>query len=159
MVLVAAASLGLFLVLYFLLIRVTAVSEAITSVTARVTGVALAGVGAGVTVKGPVLQMGSLQFVVIPDCTPLGPIMLLTGAILAFPAPVGSKLIGILLGALLLSSLNLLRVINLVYVARLAPQWLDMAHLVIWQSVMILAGIVFWMVWISWVGKTSRAAS
>ena len=79
--------------------------------------------------------------------------MLLAGAMLAFPASWQAKLTGIILGALVLSAMNLVRMVSLVYIGLYVPQWLEVAHLLVWQSVMILAGIL---VWLLWLGRVTR---
>ncbi len=148
MALVVAASLGLTLVFYILLSRIPTLSLAITTATARVTGLALTALGIEVSVQGPLLEAPGFSFEIVPDCTPLAPIMLLAGAILAFPATWRAKLNGIILGALVLGALNLIRTVSLVYIGLHTPQWLEIAHLVVWQSAMIMSGILVWLFWL-----------
>lgn len=150
-----AASLGLALALYLTLSKLPAFTDAITSSTANATGFLLRLLGADVSVRGSLLDARSFSFIVVPDCTPLAPFMLLAGAMLAFPAPLRDKLIGLLVGAVFLSVLNLLRVMSLVYLGLYAPEWLEAMHLIVWQSAMVLAGIL---VFLWWMRRSVRAA-
>ncbi len=153
--LMVAASLGLALALYLTLSRLPTFTGAITSSTASATGFLLRLLGADVSVKGSLLNAPSFSFAVVPDCTPLAPFMLLAGAMLAFPAPLRDKLLGLLVSGIFLSVLNLVRVMSLVYVGIYAPQWLEAVHLVVWQSAMVLAGILMFL-W--WMRRSVRAA-
>ncbi len=146
---VVGASLGLALVSYALVTRVDPIARAMGSSTAKLTAFALSLLGTDVTANGPLLEAPpSLRFVVVPDCTPLAPIMLVAGAILAFPATWRVKLIGIIVGWLALSVLNLVRMMSLVYIGLYVPGWLDVAHVIVWQSAMVLAGILVWLFWL-----------
>lgn len=145
--LIIAASVAFTLFFYILISSVPAVASALGSATASVTGGVLAFLGMDVTVNGTLIQMSGFTFQLVPDCTPLPPVMLLTGAILAFPTSWRAKGIGIIAGAALLSVLNLVRTVSLAYIGLYFPQWLDVMHHIIWQSVMILAGIIVWLFW------------
>ncbi|MSQ13004.1 MAG: hypothetical protein EXR47_02455 [Dehalococcoidia bacterium] len=76
------------------------------------------------------------------------PIALLLGPIIAFPSSPRSKLTGAVLGIISLNVLNLVRVMSLVYIGTHFPDAIDLAHEVIWQAGMILATVVFWLVWL-----------
>lgn len=147
LMLVAAPSLGLALALYVGLSHVPAVTHAVTDATAGAVGLILRSLGTGVSVRGSVLDMTSVQFVVAPECTPLAPVMLLAGAMVAFPIHWRAKLFGVLLGALVLNALNLVRIVSLVYVGIYVPQWLEVAHAVVGQGAMILAGVLVFLWW------------
>lgn len=148
MVAIAVASMGMAFYGYLLIFRIPAVGDAITDGTARITVLILAPFRTGVTAEGSVLQGANFSFGVGPDCTALPPIALLLGAILAFPSSPRAKLTGAVLGIVFLNILNLVRVMSLVYIGTHFPDAIDLAHEVIWQAGMILATVVFWLVWL-----------
>lgn len=142
LVLVASASIGLFLGFFLLLSQSQAIKDFITNFTAWFTGVVLNLIGWEITRTGSVLTAGSTPFQIVIDCTPVGPLMLLWGAMLALPGRWTTRLVGMAMGAIILSSVNLVRLVNLVYVAAYWPQMLNTAHLLVWQPLMILAGVL-----------------
>lgn len=145
--LIVAASLGLTLFFYMLFARIPSLIGVVSKATASATSGVLSILGLEVSLRGTILELSGFSFELVPDCTPLPPILLLSGAILAFPATWRAKGIGIIAGALILSALNLLRTVSLVYIEIYMSQWLDIAHNVIWQSVMIIAGVLVWLFW------------
>lgn len=157
MLVIAAASMGMAFYGYVLIFRIPALGDAITDSTARITALMLVPFRTGVTAQGSVLQGANFNFGVGPDCTALPPIALLLGAILAFPSSPRAKLTGALLGILFLNVLNLVRVMSLVYIGTHFPGAIDLAHEVIWQAGMILATVVFWIVWLQRSRRAERA--
>lgn len=148
MVAIAAASMGMAFYGYVLIFRIPAVGDAITDGTTRMAALLLAPLRTGVTAEGSVLNGANFSFGVGPDCTALPPIALLLGAILVFPSSPWAKLTGAVIGIVFLSILNLVRVMSLVYIGTHFPDAVDLAHEVIWQAGMILATVVFWLVWL-----------
>ena len=142
-----AASVGLTLVFYLIFSKFPSVINIFSQSTAALASFTLTILGVGVHLQGTILNIGNSSFQLIPDCTPLPPTLLLSGAIIAFPVNLRAKITGIALGALILTALNLVRIVSLVYIQLNNPQWLDVAHNIIWQSVMILAGILIWLFW------------
>ena len=68
--------------------------------------------------------------------------LLLAAAVLAFPAGWRQRLIGFLLGFLGIQVLNLIRVVSLVWIGRHRPALFDSSHTVIWQTIVILCGVL-----------------
>ena len=58
-------------------------------------------------------------------------------------------------GILLLSAVNLVRVISLFWIGSAFPQYLDVAHVLIWQMIVVV--IVLWLVWAERVGHARNA--
>ena len=111
---------------------VPAINGPVREVTSVVTAWLLGLVGTVASGEGALLRAGSVRFAVVPDCTPAGPLLLLSGTILAFPARIRSKLIGLVVGALALTALNFLRLVALVLIGLARPEALGIAHLVAW---------------------------
>jgi exosortase/archaeosortase family protein len=57
-------------------------------------------------------------------------------------------MLGIAIGIVALFALNLVRTVSLFYIGAHFPDFLDTAHVLIWQSVMILAAIALWLFWV-----------
>jgi exosortase/archaeosortase family protein len=55
--------------------------------------------------------------------------------------------------------LNLVRIISLYYLQRWSMTWFDWFHLYLWQALIILDALVFWLVWLRWLPRTARTAA
>lgn len=155
--LAAAVALGLALALYFTFSASDALSGPVRRWTAGLTAFTLDLLGADASVRDATVSAYGSRLLVVADCTPVGPVLLLWGAMLAFPAPWRAKLVGITLGGLLLVALNLVRMVSLVYIGVLAPSYLETVHLLVWQSIMILSAILIWLFWFARVSRVARS--
>ena len=68
-------------------------------------------------------------------------------AVLAFPASWKSRLAGLGLGILAIQAVNLVRVVALFLTGVYFPRIFDTSHTVIWQTVVILFGVLLWIFW------------
>jgi exosortase/archaeosortase family protein len=68
-------------------------------------------------------------------------------AVLAYPSRAKEKLKGFALGTSVILSLNLIRVVSLMYIGRYFPSFFEAAHLLIWQSLIIFAALLAWIYW------------
>ncbi len=82
-------------------------------------------------------------------CTGVVPILIFLAAIIAYPSTIIQKAVGFLLGILGLYTANIVRTTSLFAIKAHFPGFFDMAHHVIWQAVMILLAVVFWLIWVS----------
>ncbi len=142
-----ASVLSLAVGLYFAFGASSAASLPVRRWTAATTVWLLNLMGAQASVSDTLITASALRFVVVNDCTPVGVILLVWGAVIASPAPVKPKLLGIPLVALALTTLNLARMVSLIYVGTSFPGSLDTVHLLVWQPLMILAAVLMWVVW------------
>ena len=69
------------------------------------------------------------------------------GAVIAYPSPLRAKVIGVAIGVLALSVINLVRITSLFWIGSRYPQHLDVAHLLVWQTAIIVIAIVMWLLW------------
>ena len=83
-------------------------------------------------------------------CTGFLPVAILFVSIFAYPGPLRSKFFGLAVGVPVLLALNLFRLVYLFYVGVYMPATFDFAHLVIGESLMILATLGLWLAWIKW---------
>jgi exosortase/archaeosortase family protein len=58
-----------------------------------------------------------------------------------------SRLAGLALGILAIQIINLVRVVSLYLTGAYLPRFFDASHTVIWQSVVILCGVLLWVFW------------
>lgn len=115
--------------------------------TASWAGVGLGVLGISTYVNGSILASEDFAVNVVAECLALAPIMIYSGAVIAFPASFKAKAWGIAVGALVLTSVNLVRIVSLFWIGAGYPEYLDFAHLLVWQSGMYLLAIVLWLYW------------
>ena len=72
---------------------------------------------------------------------------LFAAAVLAFPATWTARARGLIGGAALVFGLNLVRILSLYVLLGRRPDLFDEVHLVVWQSVAVLAIGLFWYAW------------
>ncbi len=85
---------------------------------------------------------------VITECTGLFEAVILISAILAYQARWSERLIGIVLGTLVLYAINVLRIAFLLIVGNWAPDFFDFAHVYFWQTLLVVFITAIWLVWI-----------
>ena len=96
---------------------------------------------------------------IVAGCNGVEAVLILVSAVLAFPAPWKHKVLGIGLGFLAIQALNLVRIISLYYLHEHAPVWFEWFHLYLWQALIILDALVFWLIWLRWLPRSPRPAS
>jgi len=116
--------------------------------TAQLTGSVLSILGTHVEVNGTIVSSPDFSMRIGHECTGLVPMVILLCAVLADPSHVRQKMVCISIGMGVLFLLNLARTVSLYYVGAHIPAFFDTAHFVVWQSVMILAVVVVWLVWL-----------
>lgn len=139
-------SLGGALALYFTLLG-TPLLDGVNRWTASSSGWVLQGLGSGVTINGTVVGSQDFAYRVVAECTAIGPAVLFVGAIAVYPASLRGKLIGLSGGLAIIALLNLVRMVSLYYIGAYFPQQLDIAHLLIWQGIMVLSVVILWLFW------------
>jgi exosortase H (IPTLxxWG-CTERM-specific) len=94
------------------------------------------------------LQGGGIK--IVAGCNGVEAVLILVSAMLAFPAPWRHKVVGIGLGFVAIQALNLVRIISLYYLQRWNTAWFEWFHLYLWQALIILDALVFWLIWLRW---------
>ncbi len=92
-------------------------------------------------------------------CDAIEPIALFIAAVLAFPAPLRSKLPGLLIGTLVLAAMNLVRIISLFYVGIYWQAAFETMHVDVWQPAFIVFSLTFWVIWALWATKPKAQPS
>lgn len=99
------------------------------------------------TASGTVLQVEGFTAQIDDVCTGIFVVAIYASAVLAYPSRAIEKFKGFLLGASVILSLNLIRVVSLMYIGRYFPSLFEVAHLLIWQSLIIFAALLIWIYW------------
>ena len=121
--------------------------EVVAAWTASWTSVSLNLLGGSTTADGTVLYSGDFAVNVVAECTAIGPLVLFIGAVAAYPSSARAKGLGVLLGLVVLTSVNLVRIMSLFWIGSVFPQYLNVAHLLVWQTAIIVLAIVLWLYW------------
>ena len=90
-------------------------------------------------------------------CNGVEAVIILMAGMVAFPAPIRLKLIGVLIGCVAVQAANILRVISLYYLGKWDKEVFDFAHLYLWQALIMLDVLVVWLLWIRAVARQSGA--
>jgi len=122
-----------------------------TAAIARVLGIDAEAHGADVF-----YGWGSLRIVV--GCNGVEALLILTSAVLAFPAPWRQRALGVTAGTVAILGVNLVRLVNLVVVAKVAPTWLPVFHVYVWQVLIVLVAVSLFLTWGTYVARRGRIA-
>jgi exosortase H (IPTLxxWG-CTERM-specific) len=123
--------------------------EPFTAAVARASGAALNLLGQHVRMNGTIIQGPRFAVNIRNGCNGVEAMLIFLAAVLAFPAGWRSRLLGLALGIAALQVVNLVRVIALFLTGVYWPRLFDASHTVIWQSIVILCGVLLWIVWAS----------
>ena len=98
-------------------------------------------------VQDVVIQSSRFSMGVRRGCDAVEPTWLLCSAMVAFPASLRRKLIGVLLAIATVQVLNLVRILTLYWIAIHLPKFFDSAHLEWWPVLILTATIVLFLRW------------
>ncbi|HEY7213335.1 MAG TPA: exosortase H [Thermoanaerobaculia bacterium] len=121
--------------------------EPFTAAVARASGVALNLLGQGVTMQGTVIRNSRFSVNIRNGCNGVEAMLIFLAAVLAFPATWRSRLAGLALGILAIQIVNLVRVVALFLTGVYFPRIFESSHTVIWQTIVILFGVLLWIFW------------
>ena len=123
------------------------VIEPFTAGVAKASGATLKLLGQGTTMQGTVIRNPRFAVNIQNGCNGVEAMLIYFAAVLAFPAPWKSRLVGLVLGFVAIQLVNLVRVVALFLTGVYFPKLFDSSHTVVWQTVVILSGVVLWIVW------------
>ena len=95
-----------------------------------------------------VLSIPGFRVRVVDMCNGVEATILLLAAMIAFPAPLLYKLKGMLIGIATVHTLNILRIISLVYLGAYKPEWFEWVHWYLWDALIMLDILVVFLAWI-----------
>lgn len=123
------------------------VIEPFTRGIAVVSAAVLNGIGQNVVLSGTTLTSGPYGVSIRNGCNGVEAMAFLAAATLAFPAPWRKRVMAALAGCALVQVLNLIRIVTLYLLQRYAPQYFELFHLAIWQTIIGGACIAFFYAW------------
>lgn len=144
--LVFAICIGLSILAYYKLVETEGMLSLRTFV-ARSTGAILNLFGTDAQVDGTVVSSADFSMKIVNECTGIVSMLILFCAVIAYPSKIKGKLLGLGMGLPALFSLNLVRMVSLFYIGAFLPGVFETAHILVWQSLMVLAVIAIWFVW------------
>lgn len=118
-----------------------------TGGVAKVSGTLLQLIGQDVTVNGTVIRSSRFAVNINNGCNGVEAMLILLASIVAFPATLKARVAGLFLGALAVQLLNAIRIMTLYLLGAYQPRLFDLFHTAIWQIVIIMAAIGFFLVW------------
>jgi exosortase H (IPTLxxWG-CTERM-specific) len=115
----------------------------------------------GVVATGKILRSTANDFAVSIEagCNGVEATIVLVAAVLAFPAPWKSRLIGLAAGIVAVQGLNIVRVISLFYLGQWNLQVFEWAHLYVWQALIMLDVLIVWLIWVRTLPRASGQGS
>jgi exosortase H (IPTLxxWG-CTERM-specific) len=135
----------------FTTIALQSVNDAVvipyTAFVARISGAALGLLGEDITVTGCELRSPRFAVTIYNGCNGLITSLIFVSGVLAFPSSWKAKAAGVVGGLLAIQVINQVRIVSLYYIGVFLPDYFDESHILIWQSLVILAGVGLWIVW------------
>ena len=119
----------------------------LTAGIAKVSGSILQAIGENVRVAGTTITSPRFGVNINNGCNGVEAMLILLASIVAFPASMKARAAGLLLGAVVVQVLNFIRIITLYLLGAYQPRLFDLFHTAVWEIVIILAAIGFFLVW------------
>jgi exosortase H (IPTLxxWG-CTERM-specific) len=135
--------------------------EPFTAGVARASAALLNLLGQGVRQDGSMLRNDRFAVNVLNGCNGVETLVIFWSAVLAFPGATGrARLAGLLLGSVAIQAINLVRVAALFLTGAYLPRFFDSSHTVVWQTIVVLCGVLLWILWASrWVPRPRPAGA
>ena len=153
---------GVLLLLFYVAVSLRPVDQHVivpfTRGITQISGSALRLLGQKVTVTGTVIS-GAFAVDIHNGCNGIEAIVFVCAAMFAFDAPIAKRLLGALLAAVILQTLNIIRIVTLYLIGLKRPEIFETAHLAIWQTLMFAAAVFLFLAWTSRVAPRNAAAS
>jgi exosortase H (IPTLxxWG-CTERM-specific) len=118
-----------------------------TAGIAHSSGAMLKMMGEPVTVNGTTIASSRFGVNINNGCNGVEAMLILLASIVAFPATMKARAAGLLLGAIVVQILNYVRIISLYLLGAYHPRLFELFHTAVWQIVIILSAIGFFLVW------------
>jgi exosortase H (IPTLxxWG-CTERM-specific) len=151
------------LISFYAIITIDAVDKRVvlpfTAVLARISGAALNLIGERVAVNGTVIAGTRFAVDIRGGCNGLEAVVFVCAAMLAFHAPLRKRIIGALAAALILETLNVIRIDSLYLLGVYHRNVFEMFHLAVWQTLMFGAAVFLFLIWTSIVAPRNAPAS
>jgi exosortase H (IPTLxxWG-CTERM-specific) len=120
-----------------------------SEIQTKIAAVVLRAAHQSVLASGTILAQGGYAVDVKNGCNGIEALALLLAALGAFPAPWRARLLAMLTGGLLLVAVNIVRIVSLFVILRDYPHAFEFMHVVVWQVVLFLLIVAFFVKWSS----------
>ena len=135
-----------------------AVIEPFTGLVARAGGTVCRLFGEPVTTRGTLLSSPRFAVNIRNGCNGVETMLIFAAGVLAFPAPWAARALGLAAGALLIQAVNLVRIVSLFFIGARWPAVFEDWHVVVWQAIVVLFGVVLWILWANRLALRPRPA-
>ena len=99
-----------------------------------------------------------MSAVVAAECTAIELILVFGAAVIVWPVSLRARIWALLMGVPALCVLNFARVVSLLFTGISFPEHFDMVHLAVWQTVMAVAALGMWLLWLRWTSDGERTS-
>jgi exosortase/archaeosortase family protein len=110
-------------------------------------------VGSAATVNENLITVSGLTLDINHECTGVFVLFVLASFVAAYPARLGAKAIGIIIGVTMLSAINVVRVATLVRVVEFYPSLFVYFHEYVWQGTFLMLVTLYAVTWVEWVRR------
>jgi len=146
-----------FFVLFFYYIFYNFVTEnVLREFTAQVVGFFLRLLGVSAVVDGYFIQVPGFTLEVIYECIGVWAMIVYSSFILAYPAGLRKKLVGVVLGVFFLFTVGIIRMISLAFAGMFYGDLWEYFHIYLWQLNLIIFVIILILLWVEKVVKSGR---
>jgi exosortase H (IPTLxxWG-CTERM-specific) len=121
--------------------------EPFTAGIARASAGTLDLLGQHTTHQGTVIHGARFAVNIRNGCNGVETMLIFLAAVVAFPATWRARLAGLALGIAGIQAMNLVRVLALFLTGAYLPRLFDISHRVVWQTLVVLFGILAWIFW------------
>ena len=121
--------------------------------TASLLGFLMRIFGSDVYVNGNNVVVDGFALKIIEECTAMFGSIVYVSCVLAYPADIKKKSIGVAFGVPCLYAINMVRLVVLAFVGLLNPGIFEYVHTYLWQTIFIAFVILIWLVWVDRVVK------
>lgn len=119
----------------------------VTNLIAIVSGALIRVVQPGVHVIGTTINAPCFAVDIRNGCNGVEATLFVLAAVLAFPASLGRKLMGVVIGTALIQLANLVRVVTLFLIGCHRRSWFETFHLAVWQTAIFALAVGFFIIW------------
>jgi exosortase H (IPTLxxWG-CTERM-specific) len=154
---------GVALVVLYLLVAIKPSNDHVvvpfTEGIVAVSAALLRALGEPVVKAGTVLRTASFAVDVKNGCNGLEAVIILAAAVVAFPATLRQRLIGLAAGFIVIEVLNLVRVVSLYWLGVHRPAIFELFHAAVWQTALILVAVGLFVSWSRGIAKATAGRS
>ncbi|HUI25132.1 MAG TPA: archaeosortase/exosortase family protein [Candidatus Kryptonia bacterium] len=106
--------------------------------------------GSAATVKDNLILVNSMTLDINHECTGVFVLFVLASFIAAYPASLVMKAVGVTIGIIVLTLVNVLRIATLVRLVEFYPNAFVYFHEYVWQGAFLMLVTLYAMTWVEW---------